>query len=92
VIKIDTLAAARAHHVTHARFTLSKISNVTFAVLYADRKVSATTELLGHGTHSLAWRPPHAGLWTIELTAIDLAGNHTQGTAPVSVVKAPSAN
>ena len=85
VIKIDPLGAARAHHVTHARFTLSKISNVTFAVLYAGKEVSAKTELLGHGTHSLAWRPPHAGLWTIALTAVDLAGNRTQRTAPVTV-------
>jgi hypothetical protein len=85
VIKIDTPAIARARHVTHARFTLSKISNVTFAVLYAGKQVSATTELLGHGTHSLAWRPPHAGLWTIALTAVDLAGNRTQRTAPVTV-------
>jgi hypothetical protein len=91
VIKIKNPAPALARRVTHAHFTLSKISTVTFAVLYADKTISHTTMLLGHGSHSLGWRPPHAGQWTIELTAVDLAGNHAKQSAPVTVAKAHSA-
>jgi hypothetical protein len=69
--------------------TLSKISNVTFAVSSAGKVVSQTTLLLGHGRHSLAWRPPHSGAWTVALSAVDLAGNRSQASAPATILPPP---
>ena len=69
--------------------TVSKISAVTFAVSYAGDVVSQTTLELAHGTHSLLWRPPHAGAWTITLSAVDLAGNHAVASAQATILPAP---
>ena len=51
--------------------------------------MSATTLLLGHGRHTLTWRPPHAGSWTVTLSATDLAGNHATATASVKILAPP---
>jgi hypothetical protein len=63
---------------------------VTFAVSYASHVVSQTTLELGHGSHSLTWRPPHAGTWTVTLAATDLAGNRAQATTTVKILAAPA--
>jgi hypothetical protein len=69
---------------------LSKISSVTFAVSYGGRVVSQTTLELGHGTHSLSWRAPHSGVWTVTLSAVDLAGNRAQASATVKILAPPA--
>jgi len=58
--------------------TVSKVSTVTFAVSFGGNVVSQATLELGHGTHTLTWRPPHAGAWTITLNAVDLNDNHAR--------------
>ena len=68
---------------------LSKVSQVSFAVAYGGAVVSQTTLTLAHGTHSLIWRPPHAGSWTITLSGVDEAGNHGQASAPATILPPP---
>ena len=75
--------------VAHVAMRVSKISNVTFAVSLGGHVVSQTTLLLGGGAHTLTWRPPHAGAWTVTLTAVDLAGNRATASAPVTILAAP---
>ena len=89
MLAISPPPRSRATQPAHVVMTLSKISNVTFAVSSAGTLVSHTTLLLGHGRHSLVWRPPHAGAWMVALTAVDLAGNRSQASAPVAVLPAP---
>ena len=90
VITIAQLASTRATRLAHVEMTLSKPSTVTFAVSYAGSVVSQTTLQLSHGSHSLTWRPPHAGAWTVTLSAVDLAGNRAESSATVTI-KAPPA-
>jgi hypothetical protein len=90
LITIAHLASTRATRLAHVEMTLSKPSTITFAVSYASRVVSQTTLQLGHGSHSLVWRPPHAGAWTVALSAVDLAGNRTQSSAAVTIHAPPA--
>ena len=89
LIAIARPAKTHATLVANVAMTLSKISTVNFAVSFAGRVVSQTTLVLGHGSHTLRWRPPHAGAWTVTLSAVDLAGNRSQSTATVTVLAAP---
>ena len=63
----------------HVAMRVSKISKVTFAVSLGGHVVSQTTLLLGGGAHTLTWRPPRAGAWTVTLSAVDLAGQPGNG-------------
>jgi hypothetical protein len=90
VITLGHLTSTHATIVAHVPMKLSKISAVTFAVSYASHVVSQTTLELGHGSHSLTWRPPHAGTWTVTLAATDLAGNRAQATTTVKILAAPA--
>jgi hypothetical protein len=89
VLTIAPPQHSRAKQVANVQMTVSKISDVTFAVSFGGTVVSETTLELGHGTHALTWRPPHAGAWTIALTAVDLAGNRAQAMAPVTILSPP---
>jgi hypothetical protein len=89
VLKIAHLSSTRATVVAHVGMTVSKISTVTFAVSYAGHVVSETSLQLGGGAHSLVWRPPHAGNWTVTLSAVDFAGNHAQASAAVTILAPP---
>jgi hypothetical protein len=89
VITIGHLASTHATALTHVPIKLSKISAVTFAVASNGHVVSQTTVQLAHGSHSLSWRPPHAGSWTVTLEAVDLAGNRAQALATVKILAAP---
>ena len=51
--------------------------------------VSQTTLALSAGSHSLSWRPPHAGTWTVTLSAIDLAGNRGQAATTATILSPP---
>jgi hypothetical protein len=88
-ITIARLPSTRATLLARVPIVLTKISTVTFAVSFAGRVVSQTTLLLAHGRHSLSWRPPHAGSWTVTLSAVDLAGNHAQAVASVRILAPP---
>jgi hypothetical protein len=88
-ITIARLSSSRATRLARVPLTLSKIANVNFAVSYAGAVVSQTTVELGHGARTLTWRPPHAGAWTVTLSAVDLAGNRTQATAPARILPPP---
>ena len=90
VITIAHLASTRATRLAHVEMTLSKPSTVTFAVSYASSVVSQTTLQLSHGSHSLTWRPPHAGTWTVTLSAVDPAGNRAQSGATVTINAPPA--
>jgi hypothetical protein len=90
VITIAHLASTRATRLAHVEMTLSKPSTVTFAVSYSSSVVSQTTLQLSHGSHSLTWRPPHAGTWTVTLSAVDLAGNRAQSSAIVTINAPPA--
>jgi len=89
VITIAPLASTHATRLAHVAMTLSKPSTVTFAVSYASVVVSQTTLALGHGSHTLRWRPPHAGVWTVTLSAVDPAGNRAQSSAVVTINAPP---
>jgi hypothetical protein len=90
VLTIGRLSSTRATALAHVPMTLSKVSTVTFAVAYGGHVVSQTMLELGHGSHSLLWRPPHSGSWTVTLNAVDLAGNHaTQATQAVRILPPP---
>jgi D-glucuronyl C5-epimerase C-terminus len=87
-----TIARPPRSHATlvaHVAIKLNKPASVTFAVAYGDHTVSQTTLSLSAGSHSLSWRPPHAGTWTVTLTAIDLAGNHGQAAATATILPPP---
>jgi hypothetical protein len=88
-ITIAHLTSTRATSLAHVPMTLTKISTVTFAVSYGGHVVSQTTLVLAHGRHTLSWRPPHAGSWTVTLSATDLAGNHGQAFAGVKILAPP---
>jgi hypothetical protein len=90
VITIAHLASTRATRLAHVEMTLSQPSTVTFAVSYASSVVSQTTLQLSHGSHKLTWRPPHAGAWTVTLSAVDLAGNRAQSSATVTINAPPA--
>ena len=84
-------APARSHATlaAHVSMTISKPASVLFAVAYAGHVVSRTTLSLAAGRHTLLWRPPHAGTWTITLAATDLAGNHASTSATATILAAP---
>jgi hypothetical protein len=75
----------RVHRLTRVRFTLSKISNVSFAVTYNGLASAIDSSLVPHGAHYFVWRPAHAGAYTITLSAVDAAGNKSSVTAAVTV-------
>jgi hypothetical protein len=86
VVTIAPLNRTHAKRLAHVGMTLSKPSSVIFAVSYASHVVSQTTLQLDHGHQSLTWRPPHAGSWTVTLSAVDFAGNRAQATAAVTIL------
>jgi hypothetical protein len=75
----------RVRHVAKVVFTLSKIANVNFAVTLGGVTSSIDTSLVPHGRHYFVWRPARPGMYTITLSAVDLAGNKAAQTASVTV-------
>jgi len=86
---ITTPAKTHATQPARVVMAIDKPANVTFAVSYGGRVVSQTTVALSAGGHALTWRPPHAGRWSVTLSAIDLAGNRGQATATATILAPP---
>jgi hypothetical protein len=60
------------------RFFMTKISCVTLRVTRGSRPVATVTRVLGRGARGLAWVPPRAGTYAVEVEARDLANNVTK--------------
>ena len=89
VLSITPPPHSRATVLARVAMRVSKISDVTFWVSLAGHVVSQTTLALSGGSHTLTWRPPRAGAWTVSLAAVDLAGNRASASAPVTILAAP---
>jgi hypothetical protein len=68
-------------------FTQSKIANVNFSVTLSGVTSSIDTSLVPRGTHYFVWRPARPGIYTVTLSAVDLAGNKAAQTASVTVAR-----
>ncbi len=86
-LTIPALRVLRVHHTSRVVFTLSKIANVNFAVTLSGVTSSIDTSLVPHGTHYFVWRPARPGIYTVTLSAVDLAGNKAAQTASVTVAR-----
>ena len=86
VVRITPPPVSRARQLAKVTMTLSKPSTVVFAVSAGGRVISQTMLDLGHGRHLLVWRPPHAGAWTVSLSATDLTGRHAAANAAVRIL------
>jgi D-glucuronyl C5-epimerase C-terminus len=78
---------ARLHKATRLRFRLSKTSRVGIVVLAGNTTILSTSATFGHGVGSFAIpSPKRTGIYTVRLSATDLAGNFNQilGTLSVS--------
>ena len=89
VITIAKPPKSRARAVAHVAIKINKPASVTFAVATGGHTVSQTTLGLSAGSHSLTWRPPRPGIWTLTLSAIDLAGNRGQANATAMILAPP---
>jgi D-glucuronyl C5-epimerase-like protein len=72
------------------KFSLSKISRIGVRVTRADGAPVLVRQVgvLGYGKRTIAWRVPrHKGIYTVTLTAVDLAGNAQSIAGPVEVLK-----
>ena len=82
-------ARIRAGAPAKLTFTLDKVSHVQVKVVGGTRTVYYASTLVYRGTRSVTWaRPAKAGSYQIELTAVDLAGNRTQVTGPLTILPA----
>jgi hypothetical protein len=70
-------------------FRLSKISSVLLQITRGNRLVeSRGFGTVAHGSRSFGWAVPRRkGIYTVTLTARDLAGNVGSGTGTVTVLK-----
>jgi hypothetical protein len=88
-ITIAKPARTRATVIAHVAMKINQPASLVFAVAYGGHTVSQATVSLTAGSHSLTWRPPHAGAWTVTLSAIDLAGNRSQAATTVTILAPP---
>jgi D-glucuronyl C5-epimerase C-terminus len=78
---------ARVHKATSIRFRLSKISRVGIVVLAGENTIFSTSATFTHGVGSFSIpQPKRIGVYTVRLSATDLAGNFNRilGTLTVS--------
>src|SRR3954453_624784 len=71
-------------------FSLSKISRIGVRVTRGDGVPVLVRQVgvLGYGRRSILWKAPRAkGIYTVTLTAVDLAGNAGSAAGPVEVLK-----
>jgi hypothetical protein len=85
--KLEVLRSnLRAGRTGRLRFKLDKISRVSVQIARGARIVDARgLGTVGRGSRWLAFKPPHAGDYTITVTASDLAGNPATATGTVEV-------
>jgi D-glucuronyl C5-epimerase C-terminus len=77
---------ARVHRPTRIRFRLSKISRVGIVVLAGDTTIFSTSATFVHGVGSFSIpRPTRTGVYTLRLSATDLAGNFNRIVGTLSV-------
>jgi hypothetical protein len=88
VVAIVPPQHAKAAQSDLVHFTLSKVATVTLALDANGTSIRETRQLLGHGSHTLRWRAPNAGNWKLSITAVDLAGNHSEQFTGVAVAAA----
>jgi D-glucuronyl C5-epimerase C-terminus len=72
------------------KFRLSKISRIGVRVTRADGTAVLVRQLgvLGYGRRAIGWSVPRRkGIYTVALTAVDLAGNAQSISGPVEVLK-----
>jgi D-glucuronyl C5-epimerase C-terminus len=72
------------------KFRLSKISRIGVRVTRADGTAVLVRQagVLGYGRRAIAWSVPRRkGIYTVALTAVDLAGNAQSISGPVEVLK-----
>ncbi len=75
----------RAGRVAPVRFFLTKIACVTLRVTRGGRPVATVTRVLGRGARSLAFVPPRAGEYAVEVEARDLVNHRTRMRTTLSV-------
>jgi D-glucuronyl C5-epimerase C-terminus len=80
-------ARLRAGRVGRLSFRLSKISRVAVQVWRGTRVLQAAAlGTLGRGTKRVAWRAPRKrGIYQLQVTATDLAGNSASAAGPLAV-------
>jgi hypothetical protein len=88
-ITVTRPSKSRATQIAHVAMKVDKPVSLNFAVAYGGRTVSQTTISMSAGSHSVTWRPPHAGTWTVTLSAVDLAGNRAQLTTTATILPPP---
>jgi hypothetical protein len=75
----------RAGGVASIRFTLSKLSCVTVRVRRGGRLVHVRKLVMPRGLRSLAYAPPRAGRYTVQVQAVDLLNHYTRVERPLTV-------
>ncbi len=87
LVFMPTPGRLRAGNAATVGFTLSKISTVTLTVTGGGQGPYVTSALLVHGSHTFTWPgSSRAGIYTVTLGAVDLAGNRGSISAPLTVV------
>jgi D-glucuronyl C5-epimerase C-terminus len=77
---------ARVHKPTSIRFRLSKISRVGIIVLAGSSAIFSTSATFAHGAGSFSIpQPKRTGVYTVRLSATDLAGNFNRIVGTLSV-------
>jgi D-glucuronyl C5-epimerase C-terminus len=79
------VGAVRLGADANVRFTLSKLSCVTLRVRRSGRLVQVRKLVMPHGLRGLTFHPSHAGLYTVEIQAVDLLNHYTRVTRPLLV-------
>jgi hypothetical protein len=70
------------------KFGLSKVSQVSLRITRGDKLVHAGSARVPYGRRSFTWSAPRKrGLYGVQLTATDLAGNTASATGEVEVLK-----
>jgi hypothetical protein len=90
--EIEVLARTlRPRKTGELRFKLSKISRVSVTVRRGDNVVTTITPgTLSRGTKWVRWTPPkRQGIYSVTVSATDLAGNTASATGEVEVRKRP---
>ena len=71
-------------------YSLSKISSTAISVTAPSGRtvLSVAAGIVGHGKRTVSWKVPRrAGIYTVRISATDLAGNRGDVTGQVEVLK-----
>jgi hypothetical protein len=84
-IGLRRVASLRLGGQANIRFTLSKLSCVTVRVRRGGRLMMVRKLVMPHGLRGLAYRPPRAGRYTVQVQAVDLLNHYTRVERPLVV-------